>query len=109
MLDHIDFAVSDLENSRPFYTEVLAALGVEPLANIKTDDGREGIGYGSPTGPQFWIGGGDAVSGRMHVAFAANSRAAVDTFYKWVSRWAAIVKGLPDEDRNMAMITMRRS
>ena len=81
MFDHVDFAVSDLERSRLFYSRVLAELGIQAFTNIKRDDGREGTGYGSLDGPQLWIGGGEPVSGRMHVAFAAQSRAAVDAFY----------------------------
>ena len=81
MFDHIDFAVVDLEVSRHFYRSILATLGIAPFMDIKTDAGREGTGYGSLTGEQFWIGKGDAVNGRMHIAFSARSRAAVDAFY----------------------------
>ena len=95
MLDHIDFAVTDLENSRKFYTSVLAALEIKPFIDIKTDEGREGTGYGSVTGPQFWIGGGEVVQGRMHVAFAAKSRAAVDAFYDAALRVGGVCKGAP--------------
>ncbi|RLC55055.1 MAG: hypothetical protein DRI30_08170 [Chloroflexi bacterium] len=47
MFDHIDFAVVDLEVSRKFYQAVLATLGIEPFMDIKTEEGREGTGYGS--------------------------------------------------------------
>ena len=56
MFDHIDFAVVDQTVSRKFYETVLAALGIEPFMDIKTEEGREGTGYGSLTGEQFWIG-----------------------------------------------------
>ena len=82
MFDHIDFAVIDLEVSRKFYRTILATLGIEPFMDISTDEGREGTGYGSLTGEQFWIGKGEAVEGRMHIAFAASSRSAVDAFYE---------------------------
>jgi len=95
MLDHVDFAVTDLENSRRFYTRVLAALGIEPFTDIKTDDGREGTGYGSLSGPQFWIGGGKAVKGRMHIAFSANARAEVDAFYEAALQVGGKCKGPP--------------
>ncbi len=88
MFDHIDFAVMNLEVSRKFYRAVLATLGIEPFMDIKTEEGREGTGYGSLTGEQFWIGKGELVKGRMHTAFAAASRSAVDAFYE-----AAIGKG----------------
>lgn len=95
MLDHIDFAVTDLENSRRFYTSVLAALGISPFVDIKTDEGREGTGYGSLVGSQFWIGKGEAVTGRMHIAFVAGSRQAVDDFYEAALQVGGERKGTP--------------
>jgi catechol 2,3-dioxygenase-like lactoylglutathione lyase family enzyme len=74
VFDHIDFAVTDLDKSREFYTSALAMLGIQPFIEIDRDDGRKGVGFGSLCGPQFWIGGGPAVGGRLHVAFAANAR-----------------------------------
>ena len=81
MLDHIDFAVTDLARSRAFYAKILAVLGIHPFLDIQREDGREGTGFGSPDGPQFWIGGGKPVAGRLHVAFQAASRDAVDAFH----------------------------
>ena len=42
-------------------------------------------------GPVFWVGDGGAVQGRIHVAFSAPNRAAVDAFYA-----AAIAAGGKD-------------
>jgi catechol 2,3-dioxygenase-like lactoylglutathione lyase family enzyme len=95
VFDHVDFAVSDLDRSRRFYTATLAPLGIGPFEDIKRDDGREGTGYGSAGGPQFWIGGGEPVSGRMHIAFAAKSTAAVDAFYEAALRAGGTSKGAP--------------
>jgi catechol 2,3-dioxygenase-like lactoylglutathione lyase family enzyme len=95
MLDHIDFAVRDLGASRRFYTSTLAALDIEPFMNIKTDEGREGTGYGKLAGSQFWIGKGEAVKGRMHIAFAAKSRKAVDEFYATALQVGGSCKGAP--------------
>lgn len=95
MFDHVDFAVSDLERSRHFYSRILAELGIEAFTDVKRDNDREGTGYGSPEGPQFWIGGGEPVSGRMHVAFAAESRAAVDGFYDAAINAGGTCKGPP--------------
>jgi predicted lactoylglutathione lyase len=95
MLDHIDFAVRDLVVSRRFYSSTLAALDIEPFMNIKTDAGREGTGYGKLTGSQFWIGKGEAVKGRMHIAFAAKSRKAVDEFYEIALQVGGLSKGTP--------------
>jgi len=90
MLDRIDFSVTAFERSRAFYVPALAPLGINPVFEIKRDDGREGTGFGRGPSPQFWIGRGPAVSGRLHVAFATESRAAVDAFYK-----AALEAGEP--------------
>ncbi len=95
MFDHIDFAVVDLKVSRNFYKTALATLGVEPFMDIETAEGREGTGYGSLTGEQFWIGGGEAVKGRMHIAFAAQSRAEVDAFHRAALGAGGSCKGAP--------------
>ena len=95
MIDHIDFAVKDLDRSRRFYTSTLAALDVEPFMDIKTDEGREGVGYGSLTGPHFWIGGGKVVRGRIHIAFVAKSRKAVDDFHRAALKVGGLCKGAP--------------
>lgn len=95
MFDHIDFAVVDLEVSRKFYAAVLATLGIDSFMDIKTAEGREGTGYGSLTGEQFWIGKGEAVKGRMHIAFAATSRSSVDAFYETAIAEGGKAKGAP--------------
>ena len=95
MIDHIDFAVVDLEVSRKFYKTVFATLSIEPFMDIKTEEGREGTGYGSLTGEQFWIGKGEAVKGRMHIAFAASSRSAVDAFHDAALSAGGKSKGAP--------------
>lgn len=81
MIDHIDFAVTDFRRSREFYSRALEPLGICPVMDINRQDGHEGTGFGRNSLPQFWIGGGSAVAGRLHVAFQAESRAAVDAFY----------------------------
>jgi catechol 2,3-dioxygenase-like lactoylglutathione lyase family enzyme len=82
VFDHIDFAVADLDRSREFYTSALAPLDIDPFLEIDRDDGRKGTGFGSHDGPQLFIGGGPVVGGRLHIAFAAASRSAVDDFYR---------------------------
>ena len=95
IFDHVDFAVVDLTVSRIFYETVLATLSIEPFMDIKTEEGREGTGYGSLKGEQFWIGGGNAVKGRMHIAFAAQSRAEVDEFHRAAINAGGVSKGAP--------------
>jgi catechol 2,3-dioxygenase-like lactoylglutathione lyase family enzyme len=38
-------------------------------------------GFGSEGRPYFWIGNGEPLKGRLHVAFTAKTRAEVDAFY----------------------------
>ncbi len=81
MFDHVDFAVSDLARSRGFYAKALAPLGIVPVMDIDRADGRRGTGFGTSGDARFWIGGGQPVAGRMHIAFVAPSRAAVRAFH----------------------------
>jgi len=81
VLDHVDFAVTDLARSRDFYAKVLAPLGISPLLDISHADGRSGTGFGVAGVPRLWIGGGQPVGGRLHIAFRADSRDAVVAFH----------------------------
>lgn len=84
MLDHVGFSVADLSRSRAFYVAALAPLGFGVVMDITQEQtgGYEGTGFGPPGRPQFWIGTGEGLGGRTHVAFTATARAAVDAFYK---------------------------
>ena len=82
MLDHVDFAVRDLALSRAFYVAALAPLGIKPLIEIKREDGRQGTGFGLDQVARLYIGGGPPVARRLHVAFAAHTRLAVDAFHR---------------------------
>lgn len=95
MLDHIDFGTSDYNASRDFYTAVLAPLGVRLIMEIQRRDGSAGAGFGRGEQPQFWIGQGHRVTGRLHFAFSAETRHAVDQFYAAAIAAGAISKGEP--------------
>jgi catechol 2,3-dioxygenase-like lactoylglutathione lyase family enzyme len=84
MIDHMGFVVSDLARSRLFYTQALAPLGYKLLVDMSAAEvGVDGVGFGEPPKPDFWIiGGGMITSPRVHLAFRAATRAAVDAFYK---------------------------
>jgi catechol 2,3-dioxygenase-like lactoylglutathione lyase family enzyme len=90
MIDHMGFVVSDFAKSRLFYTQALAPLGYQVLMEMSVAQGGvDAAGFGEPSKPDFWIiGGGTATSPRLHVAFRASDRAAVNAFYK-----AAITAG----------------
>ena len=92
MLDHIGFPVSDFARSVAFYDAALAPLGARRLMEVTAEmtGGAAHAGYGVHK-PDFWIGTGDALKGRLHVAFTAENRAAVDAFYA-----AAMAAGAAD-------------
>ncbi len=80
MIDHISVAVSDLERSRRFYTDVLATLGLSQIVLKETT-----IGFGK-TYPEFWINlrPGMAPVERdsgIHICLRAPTRDAVDAFF----------------------------
>jgi catechol 2,3-dioxygenase-like lactoylglutathione lyase family enzyme len=81
MIHHIDVAVSDLARSREFYAAALAPLGLTITIAFRNHAGRQLIGFGPLPDPAFWIREGDPVRGQLHIAFQANSRAAVDAFH----------------------------
>jgi len=83
MLDHIGATVSDIARSKAFYDAALAPLGITLVMRVAPEQtgGDTHLGYGSGGRPYFWIGTGGPVTGRLHVAFAAPDRAAVDAFH----------------------------
>ncbi len=80
MIDHISIAVSDLERSRRFYTDVLATIGLSQIVLKKTT-----IGFGKIY-PEFWINlrcgmvpiGHDS---GIHICLRAPSKDAVEAFF----------------------------
>ena len=93
MLDHVGFAVTDLEKARNFYQKALSPLGIMLIYDITAEqtDGEAYLGFGEDQKPYFWVGTGDRFGGRLHVAFLAENRAVVDKFYK-----AALASGGKD-------------
>jgi catechol 2,3-dioxygenase-like lactoylglutathione lyase family enzyme len=83
MLDHVGFAVSDIEASRAFYDAALAPLGLAVIMTVTPEETGKGSahGYGAEGNPFFWIGDNERVGEGTHVAFAASTRALVDAFY----------------------------
>ena len=85
MLDHVGFAVSDLERSRTFYEAVLAPLGITLQMTIPPEKAKAGgtaLGFGKGDDGFFWIGDNEAVGEGTHVAFVAETRAKVEAFHR---------------------------
>jgi catechol 2,3-dioxygenase-like lactoylglutathione lyase family enzyme len=91
MIDHIGLRVADLARSKAFYDAAFAPLGIDVLMTIGAEvtGGSAVLGYGPRADgrdiqagkPSFWISQEDALTGPMHVAFVAQTRAAVDAFH----------------------------
>ncbi|KAB2910791.1 MAG: VOC family protein [Hyphomicrobiaceae bacterium] len=83
MLDHVGIPVSDYARSKGFYLRALAPLGYDLVLEVSSKEtgGDSHAGFGAKGRPQFWIGSGKPVKGRVHFAFEAKSREAVRAFY----------------------------
>ena len=93
MIDHIGFPVGDFARSLAFYTSALGPIGIKQLMAIDLSDETGPGGYAGfgMTRPQFFIGTGKPMTGRLHVAFAAADREMVRAFYE-----AALAAGAKD-------------
>jgi catechol 2,3-dioxygenase-like lactoylglutathione lyase family enzyme len=93
MIDHVGFPVRDLARSRAFYEAALAPLGWSVVLEVTPEqaEGDSFLGFGPPERPCFWIGTRGTISGHLHVALAADSRAQVDAFHA-----AALAAGATD-------------
>ncbi len=86
MIDHVGFAVSDIEKSRAFYAKALAPLGISLILDIPPEENAEGgggraLGFGSDDNPFFWIADNQRVGEGTHAAFTVPNRAVVDAFH----------------------------
>lgn len=84
MINHVGFSVSNTERSIGFYEAALKPLGIAKLMEFgpdQTEAGGHAVGFGVGDNPFFWIGDNEAPGEGMHVAFEAESRAAVDAFH----------------------------
>jgi len=84
MLDHIGLKVTNIKKAKAFYDAALAPLGVGVVMEVSAEEtgGSAYMGYGEGFKPYFWINEQPRATELLHVAFAADSRAKVDAFYK---------------------------
>ena len=96
MIDHITFGVSEFARSTAFYDAALAPLGVRRLFDVHKEhsDGVDVTGYGDDR-PWFWLAAQNPTTGMLHVAFQAQSRAAVDAFHAAAIKAGGIDNGAP--------------
>lgn len=81
MIDHISIAVRDVKAAEPFYTSLLATLGMNKLREWPD----AAIGYGKRY-PEFWINRRSdmppvAQDSGVHICLRADSREAVNAFH----------------------------
>ena len=106
MIDHIGFAVSNVERSKTFYVDALKPLGIGVVMEVTADQtGAEShAGFGKDNKAFFWIGGGakaqrwDAC--RVYSPNTRRRRFLLPRRFgrRWTGQWAAGVKAsLPPE------------
>jgi catechol 2,3-dioxygenase-like lactoylglutathione lyase family enzyme len=81
MIDHISIAVRDLRRAEPFYTALLAPLGITKLREWP----NAAVGFGKKY-PEFWINCRHAMSrvaddSGVHICLRAPDAASVDAFH----------------------------
>lgn len=85
MIAHTGVPVRDYEKSKAFYEKALAPLGYK----VGMEFGEAG-GFNDGTNTDFWISSSATVA-KIHVAFMAESRQQVESFYN-----AALAAGAQD-------------
>ncbi len=93
MIDHIQLVVMDIEASRRFYEATLAALGI-PLGGTAEDYFWADELFVSTASSQAAQG---RLTGRVHLAFQAKDRAAVEAFYEAGLASGGTDNGVPGE------------
>ncbi len=98
MIDHFGCGVGDYAAAKRFYTAALAPLGytlVMEASAAEAESGAAAAGFGRDGKPDFWIGAEGQTAPPLHVAIAADNRAAVDAFYQVAMAAGATDNGPP--------------
>lgn len=82
VIDHVEIPVSDFDQAKTFYREVLGHLGLEEVIAVKAADGAASrAGFGRDGYPSLWLIGSRKTGAPVHLAFRAVTRKAVDDFH----------------------------
>ena len=96
IIDHFGIGVGDYARARTFYTEALRPLGITLVMEVdQPHQPGQACGFGRDGKPDFWIGSEGKTTPPAHVAFVAESRAAVRAFYDAALRAGARENGRP--------------
>ncbi|HAT33384.1 MAG TPA: extradiol dioxygenase [Janthinobacterium sp.] len=83
MLDHLFLSVSNIDRSIAFYTAALAPLGIVNRLDYDGKDGPAGHpdlkGFGAKGRMFFWLRRGPVAPDAVHIGFAADSEAMVNS------------------------------
>jgi catechol 2,3-dioxygenase-like lactoylglutathione lyase family enzyme len=95
VIDHVSVAVRDLKKGEPFYTALLAPLGMTKLREWP----EAAIGFGKKY-PEFWINrraamGRVAEDSGVHICLRAPDTAAVDAFHAAALKVGGTSDGAP--------------
>lgn len=77
-IDHLGISASDYAGAVHFYEQALAPLGISKMMQFDHERGSV-AGFGKDK-PDFWVSTGPGRQ-RVHLAFAATTRAEVNAFY----------------------------
>ena len=89
-IDHLGLAVSDYAQSKAFFSQALAPLGIALVVEFENK-----AGFGKNGKPEFWFSPASPTQNPMHIAFAADNRAQVDAFYEAALKAGAKDNGPP--------------
>jgi catechol 2,3-dioxygenase-like lactoylglutathione lyase family enzyme len=95
VIDHVSIAVRDLKKGEPFYTALLAPLGMTKLREWPDS----AIGFGKKY-PEFWINRRAAMDrvaedSGVHICLRAPDTAAVDAFHAAALKAGGTSDGVP--------------
>jgi catechol 2,3-dioxygenase-like lactoylglutathione lyase family enzyme len=86
IFDHVGIPASDLKRSKDFFCKALAPLGIGIVMEVS-----DAVGLGKDKKPSLWLGEHKDRPLPLHIAFVAESRAQVRSFYQ-----AALAAGASD-------------
>jgi catechol 2,3-dioxygenase-like lactoylglutathione lyase family enzyme len=95
VIDHVTIGVRDVERSRAFYRAALEPLGFSEHG--PWSDERREIAFGAEGAEDFAISPEYEPGGQLHIAFAADTREAVDAFHAGALAAGGTDNGAPGE------------